>query len=446
MKHLRPIVFLAICLSVSIGVFSQTYKVDGTIRDSKTNQPIISASIILNNGIEGTSTNDQGLFKITFREFPAVLFLQSMGYIRDTVVIENEDQYNRSFKNQNRVFLLNQASIQIREVQVKATSTLFEKDPYAIIDYKIVGKRIVALGFRNGNEFRKELLVSDLSGKMISNHTYKGLDSLFQDCQENIFAFCADSVLELQLTHKEIAVRNAYQRPFIMDFILPVCGITDSMIMIRKSSFNHQYDNYFAVRDSQYVQLIYSTGGLMKEREAGSLKRTWTQQSQVPITMQPPEGCTGGCINAWLASVYEPAYHRYFGSQFTLMTDFRPVFTKALPYGKHQLIFDREAATIYWLDAKGQIIREVGINNKLYGIYFQDVHLDTGNGRIYVEYPQGTFTHFIEINPETGQEIRRFMVRDYHHIENCKFLNDRLYFLYQPDTGKRIKKIYSIWI
>ena len=83
---------------------------------------------------------------------------------------------------------------------------------------------------------------------------------------------------------------------------------------------------------------------------------------------------------------------------------------------------------------------------KLNGNYFKDIHKDAATGKIYLEYPQGPFTHFIEINPETGLEIRRFMVTDFRHIEKCEFLNDRLYFLYQPDTGKRIKKIYSIWI
>ncbi|MFA5816094.1 MAG: hypothetical protein WC865_10780 [Bacteroidales bacterium] len=81
---------------------------------------------------------------------------------------------------------------------------------------------------------------------------------------------------------------------------------------------------------------------------------------------------------------------------------------------------------------------------KLNGIYFQDVHKDAATGRIYLEYPQGLFTHFIEINAESGQEIRRFMVWDFKHIKKCRFLNDRLYFLYQPDMGKRIKKVFSI--
>ena len=200
------------------------------------------------------------------------------------------------------------------------------------------------------------------------------------------------------------------------------------------------------VKDIQTNQPIAGASGMMKEREAASTQNLWTDQGQLPITMIPPVGCGGGCMDRWLANVYEPAFHRYFGSHFKLLTDFHPVFTKMISFGKNQWIFDREAATIFNLNQKGEIIGEVGMNNKLNGMHYQDVRLDKVTGKIYLEFPQGPFTHFIEINPATGQEIRRFMVSGFHHIEKCEFLNNRLYFLYQPDVGMRIKKLYSIWI
>jgi len=446
MKHLFSWLFWSFLLFGSVSGYGQKYKIEGTIRDSKTNQPVVNASIILKNSNLGASANDQGVFRLDLDSLPAVLFIQCIGYLRDTVIVESVDRYNSGFRNQNRIFLLKQNPIQISEVQIKARSTLFEKDPYAIIDYKIAGNKIVALGYKNGNEFRREVVMSDLSGKMISNLAFRNLDSLYQDCQGNVFVFCPDTVFELKPGRRQIAVFNQYKRSFISDFIVPVCGIMDSVIFLKKSSFNHQYDNYFAVRDSQYVMLIYSTGGLMKERQAASLNKTWTQQGQVAVTLYPPAGCAGACLEAWLKTVYEAAYHSYFRSQFKLMTDFHPVFTKMILFGKTQLIFDREGSTIFWLDNKGEIAKEVGMNNKLNGIFYQDVHLDPGTGRIYLEFPLGTFTHFIEINPETGAEVRRFMVSEFRHIEKCEFLNDRLYFLYQPDIGKRIKKVYSIRI
>lgn len=449
MKQCCKIILLLSFLSISSIGFSQKYQIEGTIRDSEIRDPIGSVSIIQKNSGRGTTSGDQGYFKFEVNSFPAVLFIQCMGYVRDTVVIESLSQYIADFKNQNKTILLKKSTVQINEVQVKARSTLFEKDPYAIVDFKIVGKKILALGYKNGNEFRKEVLLADLSGKMSSSQVYPKLDSIYQDCQGNVFAFCADSAFELRLARKQISVLNRYPGSFIADFIAPVCGIGDSLIFLKKSAVNHQYDNYFAVRDSQIAMVVYATGGMIKESQSSSLRDQWQYQASVPVTLYPPKASpasnTGGSQNSWLI-MYEGTYHSYFESQFRLLVDFPAIFTKMIPLGKNHLIFNREAATIFWLDGTGQITREVGMNTKLNGIYFHDVHKDEGTGRIYLEYPQGTFTHFIEINPETGQEIRRFMVRDYKHIEKCGFLNDRLYFLYQPDVGKRIKKVYSISI
>lgn len=408
----------------------------------ETLQPISAASVILKNSGRGTSSNDQGVFKLELTGFPAILFLQCMGYIRDTIVIESEIKFVSEFKNQKREILLKQSPFQINEVQVKARSTLFEKDPYAIIDFKIVGKRIVALGYKNGNEFRKEILLVDMFGKMLGNNVFKNLDSLYQDCQGNVFAFCSDSVLELRFSRKQISILNGYQRSYISNYIAPVCGISDSLIFLKKSSPNRQYDNYFAVRDTQFARIVYSTGGIMKESMTASLNKTFRSQGAWMISLPAPIATRGDD----LAKIIEDGYHRFYDTQFKLQTDYHPVFSKMLSNGKQQLIIDREAATIFHIDENGRIVSEAGIDNKMNNIYFRDVHLDAGTGRIYIEYPQGVFTHFIEINPENGQEIRRFMVREFRHIEKCKFLNDRLYFLYQTDTGQRIKKIYSISI
>jgi len=489
--QVKPLILFLIpifCLLYSFGGFSQTYRIEGSILDGETRQPISGAAIILKNSSRGTTSGDQGNFKFEFTEFPAVLFIQCMGYVRDTVVIESLIRFTADFKNQNRVFPLKKNTVQINEVQVKARSVLFEKDPYAIVDFKIMGKRIVALGYKNGNEFRKEVLQADLSGKMNGSRIYRNLDSIYQDCQGNVFAFCKDSAYELRLTRKQISIANAYPQSFIADFIAPVCGITDSLVFIKKSPVNHQYDNYFAISDSQNVKVIYATGGFLKESVAASLKKSWKQQAQVPVAIKPlkrGEGGGDGAVEAkdesgqpanrltvptikqnpaaepkpnekadgsmgpgWISYMraYEGAYHSYFESQFRLLVDFPPVFTRMIPVGKNHVLFDREAATIFWFNESGVIIRETGMITRLNGIHFRDVHQDAATGRFYLEFPQGPFTHFIEINPETGQEVRRFMVRDFRHIEKCVFLNDRLYFLYQPDTGKRIKKVFSIWI
>jgi len=441
------IFFTILLMSLSLSGLGQKYQVEGTIRDNDSREPIPAASIILKNTGRGTTSNEFGAFRMEVNTFPSVLFIQCMGFVRDTLVIANLEKYVSDYKNQNKTILLKKSTIRIDEVQVKARSTLFEKDPYAIVDFNIVGKRIVALGYKYGNEFRKEVLLADLSGKMLSNHTYKNLDSIYQDCQGNLFAFCKDSVLELGIERRDIQIINKYGSKFICDYLVPVCGLSDSLIFLKKSSQHHQYDNYFAISDNQSSILVYSTGGMMKEAMVSGLMKTWRYLAATPVTIKdPPAFATSGIQYRIFFDNYDRLHKKGFDIQHDLQVDYRPVFTKMISYGQFNLIIDREAATIFWFDLTGDIISEVGINNKMNGLFFQDIHIDRGNSKIYFEYPQGLYTHFIEINPTTGEEIRRFMVQDYRHIEKCTFLGDRLFFLHQPETGLKIKKVVSIWI
>jgi hypothetical protein len=178
------------------------------------------------------------------------------------------------------------------------------------------------------------------------------------------------------------------------------------------------------------------------------MRAVWKRQAGEPVTVRYYQTDTtprNSSYNAFMAA-YHALYASYFDTHYSLLVDFPPIFTKMIQFEKSHLIFNREAGTIFWFDENGELTNEVGMITKMNGMYFKDVHLDPDTKKIYLEYPQGPFTQFIEINPETGQEVRRFMILDFRHIEKCRFLNDRLYFLYQPDIGMRIKKVYSIWI
>src|SRR3989339_1002926 len=130
--------FSILLLTLSLSGLGQKYQLEGTIRDSESCEPIPAASIILKNTGRGTTSNEFGGFRMEIYTFPSIFFIQCMGFVRDTLVIEDLEQYVSDFKNQNKTILLKKSTIRIDEVQVKARSTLFEKDPYAIVDFNIV--------------------------------------------------------------------------------------------------------------------------------------------------------------------------------------------------------------------------------------------------------------------------------------------------------------------
>jgi len=72
MKHLFSWLFWSFLIFGSVNGYGQKYKIEGTIRDSKTNQPIVNASINLKNSNLGASANDQGVFRLDLDSLPAV--------------------------------------------------------------------------------------------------------------------------------------------------------------------------------------------------------------------------------------------------------------------------------------------------------------------------------------------------------------------------------------
>jgi len=72
------------------------------------------------------------------------------------------------------------------------------------------------------------------------------------------------------------------------------------------------------------------------------------------------------------------------------------------------------------------------------------MHRDPVSGRFYLEFLNGQLSYLIELNPKTGDEVRKIPVPRYKHIDHINIVNDRIYFLHQPDIGDKGKKLYYI--
>jgi hypothetical protein len=143
---------------------------------------------------------------------------------------------------------------------------------------------------------------------------------------------------------------------------------------------------------------------------------------------------------------YEQLFQSYFKSEFDLLVNYPPVYSVMFRFKGKQLVFNRESKCIAWFDDSGKLEMEVPFKIDFHGKNFTSVHFDAGTGHFYLQFEDNSFSEFIEIDPLTGQHMRNITVRSFNHIEQCCFKNDRLYFLFQPDFGNRLKKVYSISI
>jgi TonB-dependent SusC/RagA subfamily outer membrane receptor len=86
--------FIAMLFFLSVGIsYGQGKEITGTITDSETGDPVISATVIIKNTKIGTSTDFDGKFKLNAKEGD-VLLITSLGYKSKEIIIGQEQQFN----------------------------------------------------------------------------------------------------------------------------------------------------------------------------------------------------------------------------------------------------------------------------------------------------------------------------------------------------------------
>ncbi|TSA39194.1 MAG: carboxypeptidase-like regulatory domain-containing protein [Porphyromonadaceae bacterium] len=447
MTHVRFILLLSV-LTPFLGM-GQQLKISGYITDNETNQPIAGASVMNLGSEKGTISDGQGKFQIALDSFPTNIIIRCLGFNNDTLVIQNRTDFDHIYNNRTITVVLTKRITDIPTVEIKAINRLFDREPYAIIQFLLSRDQIISLGYLNGNEFRKEVLLSDGNGKIKDKLQLKNLDKIYQDCQGNVFAFTSDTVYQLGHRRNRIQIVDTFDRNFIENYIQPVCSVTDSTTFIHFISPLRQYENYFVINHQNLASIIYSLGKFYQEERKQSANEEANRNAAFPIILPPvkiPPGANSGPIVEAFCKFYERLFQSYFKAEFRARFDYPPVYSRMFRFKGKQLVFNREGKCIAWFDDSGKLEREVPFITKVKEKPFSSVHFDAKTDRFYLQFDDNQFTEFIEIDPYSGQHLRNVRINSFKHIEQCCFNNDRLYFLYQPEIGNRLKKVYSISI
>jgi hypothetical protein len=82
---------VALCCLMSLCLSAQTFPLKGTVQDSKTEEGIPFANLLLLTEKTGTAADADGQFELSVREWPARIRISAIGYLTDTVVVEQAD-------------------------------------------------------------------------------------------------------------------------------------------------------------------------------------------------------------------------------------------------------------------------------------------------------------------------------------------------------------------
>jgi hypothetical protein len=139
------IIILLTGIMMTLGCGAQNLKIAGQITDTETKLPLSGASILNTTTGEGTIAGTTGQFELSLDRFPATILIKFLGYDDYKLVIKDEGHFKNSFLNTTIKISLSRKITEIPGIEIKAVNRLFDRDPYAIIQYYLSGDHIISL-------------------------------------------------------------------------------------------------------------------------------------------------------------------------------------------------------------------------------------------------------------------------------------------------------------
>ena len=403
----------------------------GLILDATTHQGIPSAHVVNLKKGAGVITDSTGRFTLAVTEFPLHIVFKHVAYFPDTLLIINSREFKKNFSVDENIFFLRTNVFIIDEVMVRANARkLFEDEPFAIIDYQLVKDRIVVFGYRNYNELKKEVAVSDLSGKILWTRPVPKVNELFKDCLGALYLVENDSAHLVTVWADSLRKLNSCHITYFSDFIRPVHVVTDSITVFSKTSPVKQYRNYFLIRGrNAEAERIYQAGNIGKESGLMAVNQRVSYAFREVMKTNNPD---------YLGLMYRMAFTGIHEKQI----NYKPVHADLFPAGDSLLLFDFTAGTVIRFSEKVDKCWKLQMQIAFNKDWVHRMHHDTVTDRYYLEFASGPYTYLIEIDPVSGTEVRKIPIPTYNHIDHIQVINNRVWFLHQPDFGDRGKKLY----
>lgn len=195
MKEVKIIVVLVFMVSFSSCFAQDTlYKVSGKVIDDKTKKPIANVGVQLYGTLYGTSTDSNGVLKLSVKENNILLKFSIIGY---------EDKFIRlGYKAYYRfVVALSQKTQELKEVVINGSPTeaVAKNNEYNVLDYDFYDNNILLIGYRNDLSKAKLYLLSPAFDTLSKLKLPEEPTELYKDCLGNNHVVCQNTVYQIYL-------------------------------------------------------------------------------------------------------------------------------------------------------------------------------------------------------------------------------------------------------
>ncbi|MFH0761959.1 MAG: carboxypeptidase-like regulatory domain-containing protein [Bacteroidota bacterium] len=404
-------------------------QISGIVKDASTGQSINLVNLKADPGKGGTTSDQEGKFKMAVDRLPVTIRFSHIAYEPKTVTINKPPDSPILISMEPRVEF-------IGEVVVEGGNyiQLLRRENFYVVDYQFDQDKIWIIGFANKSIINPQLILLSLEGRIIARQEAPGRSNLYKDAFGRIHLIDKSSISQVEYFNNQIHIAEKKdfsgweQNLFDLELVLGNTGIF-------KWIYNNGLLCEYAAVDFKDTTAVIIHKSYDRELFRGEDFAKSFRHSFIPDIDWPPWGPSDR-----MGATFDPS--DAFTARAKEQTDYRPIKTHIFRYRNNYLIFEDRGCHIWkydlaFLDPEDlRIPLPVSAKNT-------DLLQDPVTGKLFLYYRLLNSDYLAGVDPLTGVIQFTRKLENYPSIENVKVYNNRLWFTHQRITGSVMMNLYS---
>jgi hypothetical protein len=433
------------CIAHAFVAHTQSgYQVQGNVVDATTGLPVEQCNVRVQGTLQGTSTNQNGQYKIVFSQKPDTFSLQ-FSHVNYVALSKNGLALSGG-KLQLNITMQPLSEAYPEVIISSAPDTVWGSKELNVADFAFCNKNMLLLTYENEERWKRQedakttlysgckLVLLDSNHAEIYRKPVSGLaigfylnylNEIFLQCKEEIFQVaCTESTIEIAPYPKS-------------DFELYIEPVVDTLAnAIYFSNYNAHYPAFEYLRfnkaDSSYTTVRYLINEELMQRFRAQYRDLGPKEKLDAFRKEVQTGIDKEIYGAYMTGFTHTPYYQPLNIPMLTQGDtlliFDHVHNKLVRYNNENAALD-SALIDYHTEQK----------NMRWG---QSVIKDQAKNNIYTWHNKAGFTYLKSINTTNGLALYVCKL-NYKYSDKIKVHNGCAYYIYRPFESSQNRFLYK---
>lgn len=416
------ILFFTIALTFPVFAQNSVFKISGKVIDLQTQLPLSNVNVQINGTLQGTTTDSNGIFELSYREKSIILIFSYIGYEKKFI------QLNDSSNNSLIVTLSPKTEI-LEEVVI--SSSPIETIISNVLDYSFNGDNILLITYTNKLLKSKLVIISPKLDTLDKINIPERPLRLFKDCFGNNHIISGKNVYQVYFDSAKLHLLppSSVEK---FEAVLFSCVAEDSQnLYFMKKYGTHQIETErFRIQTNNHVLNYYYINKSTKQK---STLVTISDQEIIELSAEE----TKFLNEKEAAGMYRRPVLKEFERIFAETILYEEVYAPLFILDDTIYVFDYINSKIKYY-ASNQIVKETEISFHADKNWKKEMCIDDKTQKIYAIYESNGVSTLKEINLNNGLLNDSYKI-PFHFVENIKTHDNYIYFLYQNKEHNNTK-------